>query len=78
MDPSLTTTNQRYAPGQVLLDRYRLQERIGAGEFGDVFGLDDMLRASVAEAGPVAIKILSRDVIAWDSGTHGIAGHTRC
>lgn len=73
MDSSLTKDNKLPASGRILLERYRLLDRIGPGEFGDVFAAEDLLRSSMAEAGPVAVKVLDRTVIDTLGGSRTVA-----
>ena len=59
--------------GRVLIERYRLGDRLGRGELGDVYAADDLLRLSIADEAAVAVKVFHGDLVSGCGGVRPMA-----
>ncbi|MEZ5325749.1 MAG: SUMF1/EgtB/PvdO family nonheme iron enzyme [Verrucomicrobiales bacterium] len=74
MDTSLADQmTDRSLSGRILVERYRLGERIGRGELGDVYAADDMLRRSIGDNAGVAVKVFHKSLVHTCGGLRGMA-----
>jgi serine/threonine protein kinase len=75
MDASLALgqMSDRSLSGRVLIGRYRLGERIGRGELGDVYMADDLARLSISDDAAVAVKVFHESLVSMCGGVREMA-----